>query len=324
MQLFLNSFGTYLHKDGEMFSIKINDEKKKISPKRVTSVIISNAATISTDAVQLAMEYNIDIVFLDSQGNPYGRVWFPRIGSTTLIRRRQLEIVSQPIATDYVKKWIIAKMENQISFINTLLSKRPDKKEHYDNKTVTMVEYRNKILALQGNIEDISGSLRGYEGNSSRVYYRILSAILPEKYKFNGRSSRPAEDIFNALLNYSYGVLYSKVERALVIAGLDPYIGIFHTDNYNKKSLVFDFIEPYRYLGDETAFYLCSRHKVNDNHYKCIKQGIELNEKGKKLLLPELLDRFDKIIRHRNSNMKQIDTILADAHRFANILIGRE
>ena len=33
------------------------------------------------------------------------------------------------------------------------------------------------------------------------------------------------------------------VEKAYIIAGLDQYIGFLHTDNYNKKSLVFDVIE---------------------------------------------------------------------------------
>src|SRR5262249_5380163 len=37
-------------------------------------------------------------------------------------------------------------------------------------------------------------------------------------YRFDGRSRQPAKDGFNAVLNYSYGVLYSLVERACVCA----------------------------------------------------------------------------------------------------------
>ncbi len=32
------------------------------------------------------------------------------------------------------------------------------------------------------------------------------------------------------------------VEKACIIAGLDPYVGFIHTDHYNKLSLVFDFL----------------------------------------------------------------------------------
>ena len=38
------------------------------------------------------MDHNIDIIFLDEFGDPFGRVWHSNLGSTTLIRRRQLEI----------------------------------------------------------------------------------------------------------------------------------------------------------------------------------------------------------------------------------------
>ena len=47
-------------------------------------------------------------------------------------------------------------------------------------------------------------------------------------------------------LNYGYGVLYGEVERACVLAGLDPYGGFLHVDRPGKLSLAFDLIEPFR------------------------------------------------------------------------------
>jgi CRISPR-associated protein Cas1 len=47
-------------------------------------------------------------------------------------------------------------------------------------------------------------------------------------------------------LNYGYGVLYAQVERALVLAGLDPYAGFTHADRPGKPSLTLDVIEPFR------------------------------------------------------------------------------
>jgi hypothetical protein len=60
---------------------------------------------------------------------------------------------------------------------------------------------------------------------------------------FESRSRQPAADAFNAMLNYSCGILYSLVEKACILAGLEPFVGFLHTDNYNKKSLVYDLIE---------------------------------------------------------------------------------
>ena len=323
MELYLNTFGTYLHKKGEMFEVRIEDISKRISPKRISSIIISNAAQITTDAIELALEHNIDILFLNKYGEPYGRIWFPKLGSTTFIRRRLLEIHEHDEGLVYIKHWINRKISNQIDFLKLLLSKRPIQKELFSEKISKIEFYRQRLMILEGSLSDNSNRIMGIEGNISRIYFGILSDLLPRVYRFNGRSSRPAKDAFNAFLNYGFGILYGKVERALIIAGLDPYIGLLHSDNYNKKSLVFDFIEPYRILIEKPVFYLFSRRKVTEKHYDEIKNGVTLNENGKKFFVPHLMEFFDTIIRYGNKNMKTINQIQADAHAFANYLIGK-
>ena len=55
-----------------------------------------------------------------------------------------------------------------------------------------------------------------------------------------------AKDLFNAILNYGYGVLYAQIEQAIILAGLDPYAGFLHADRPGKPSLVLDLIEEFR------------------------------------------------------------------------------
>jgi CRISPR-associated protein Cas1 len=307
-----------------MFEVKIGDEKKSISAARVSSIVISNAAQITTDAIQLALEYNIDILFLDQYGDPYGRIWFPRMGSSTFIRRRLLEIYANDAGLNYVKTWVGKKLENQAEFLEELLEKRPGVKDSLSGEIAKIGLLHNQLQEVSGSLNANMGRIMGLEGNSARIYFSLISLLLPDKYRYRGRSSRPAKDVFNACLNYGYGILYGKVERALVIAGLDPYIGLLHTDNYNKKSLVYDFIEPYRILVEKPVFYLFSRRKINEAHYDEINQGVTLNDEGKKILVPQLMEYFDKIERYGNKNMKIISRIQADAHKFANQLIGKK
>jgi len=323
MHLYLTTYGSYIQKHGEMFQVKIGEEKRKISPQKISSIIIANAATISTDAIQLAMDHNIDIVFIDQYGDPYGRIWFPKLGSTTLIRRKLLEIYVQDEGLEFVKHLTIGKINNQIAFLKTLLSKRVSRQDAFDNKLESMTRSLNKVSELEGKLSDNANTLMGYEGSCSKMYFSVLASLIPETYRFDGRSSRPAKDPFNACLNYGYGILYGKVEKALIISGLDPYIGLLHSDNYNKKSLVFDFIEPFRVFVEKPVFYLFSRHKVDEEHFTTVKNGVSLNDQGKKLLIPALTEYFEEVIKYRNSNIKRIDSILADSHAFANFLIGK-
>ncbi|MCF7859689.1 MAG: CRISPR-associated endonuclease Cas1 [Candidatus Cloacimonetes bacterium] len=323
MELYLNTYGTYLHKSGSMFEVKIGDEKKCISAQRVSSIVISNAAQITTDAIQLALEYNIDIIFLDQFGDPYGRIWFPKLGSTTFIRRRLLEIYEHDEGLEYVKNWVAQKIINQQEFLNELISKRENVSDELKTEVTRMGGFHAQLENISGSLSENMGRIMGLEGNCARIYFNIISLLLPDKYRFKGRSSRPAKDAFNACLNYGYGILYGKTERAIIIAGLDPYIGLLHTDNYNKKSLVFDFIEPYRILIEKPVFYLFSRRKVNSEHFDEIKGGVTLNDEGKKILVPQILEYFDKVERYGRKNMKMIARIQADAHKFANNLIGK-
>jgi len=178
---------------------------------------------------------------------------------------------------------------------------------------------------LEGNkIEQVDSIFRGWEGTAGRFYFQTLSLLLTEKYRFTGRSFRPAKDPYNAFLNYAYGVLYSRVEKVLMIAGLDPYVGFMHRDDYNMKSMVFDFIEPYRIYSDEVVFKLFSAKKVNDSHTSLITNGISLNADGKNLLMQALMKFLDEDkIRYKGRNQTRINIMQQDAHQFANKLIGK-
>jgi hypothetical protein len=91
LQLILNTFGASLRKKDGMFLIKSGDRKMTVSPRKVQTIWLATGVHLSTDAIRLALEHHIDIALLDKHGEPYGRFWHARLGSTTLLRRRLLE-----------------------------------------------------------------------------------------------------------------------------------------------------------------------------------------------------------------------------------------
>lgn len=322
MQLIINTYGSYLHVVQNSFEIKSEEDKKRISAKKIDSILITTGAAISTDAVKLALENNIEIQFLDEFGSSLGKVWHPKLGSTTYIRRRQLEIASTEEGTEIIKQLMFAKTDNMIQHLYDLgLKRNKEKQDYLENKIEEMDLLKEKIKKLSGEIDDIRYSLMGYEGNISRKYFSCLSYLLPDRYQFEGRSFRPAKDEFNCLLNYGYGVLYGKIEKALIIAGLDPYVGILHTDGYNKKSFVFDFIEPYRHYIDRIVMKLFSRKKVRKSYFDKISGGLTLNDEGKKVLLTALNEYFQDKIRYKGRQIVIENTIQYDAHKLANSMI---
>ncbi|MBN1924461.1 MAG: CRISPR-associated endonuclease Cas1 [Prolixibacteraceae bacterium] len=328
MQLIINTYGTYIHVKDDMFEVKIPvsdgpSKKQLIASHKISSILLSKGSAISSDAIILSMKNNIDIVVLENDGFPVGRFWHSKLGSTTKIRKKQLEASLGMQGVFITLQWVGEKIGNQAAFIKRLKKHREQQAETIDNCINQLDKLKTKLEELKATtVDEIADTIRGLEGTAGRIYFNILSELLSKKYQFNGRSFRPAADQFNAFLNYAYGILYSRVERALVIAGIDPYVGFLHRDDYNKKSMVFDFIEPYRVWADEVVFKLFSAKKVNDSHTDKIKNGYSLNSEGKALLVEHFFKFFDEEkIRHNGKNHSRGNVLLANAHGLAQKLI---
>lgn len=329
MQLFINTPGAYLHVKDEMFEIRFTkegkEEKHQIAAHKVSSIVLPKAAALSTDSIHLAMKFNIDIVLVENDGHPVGRFWHSKLGSTTRIRKNQLETSLSPEAIRWTKQWVLRKIENQAEFIKDLMKHRPKQNDFLHAQAEKIRALAVSTGQLQGEkITDVADTLRGLEGTAGRIYFETISAVIAEPYTFQGRSSRPAKDPFNAFLNYAYGILYSRVERVLVLAGIDPYLGFLHRDDYNQLSMVYDFIEPYRIHAETTVFRLFSAKKINATHTDAIANGYSLNAEGKKLIVEHFVDYMDnQTIRYNGRNLSRMHGMQLDAHQFANTLIGK-
>jgi CRISPR-associated protein Cas1 len=161
-----------------------------------------------------------------------------------------------------------------------------------------MEKYRLKIKELSGEqVTDIASQLRGWEGIVSRLYFEEMNYFLPERYRFEQRSQHPALDVVNAMLNYGYGVLYGKIEGSLIRAGIDPYAGIFHRDEYNRPVLVYDVIERYRIWVDYVVFMLAIQNIIGEEYYStkpdasCWLEGL-----GRRVLVQSLNDYLGEVI----------------------------
>lgn len=330
MQLHINTYGTYVHVKDEMFEIRVPEsdgskiyKKHHFAAKKVKSILMAKSAALSTDAVFLALKFNVDILFVEYDGKPAGRIWHSKLGSTTKIRKRQLETSMNPDGVKWVKSWVIQKLENQMDFLKDLKKHRENKRVFLDEKIESIGNLAASLSSMESDtIQSIADSIRGLEGSAGRHYFETLSQLLSAEYRFNGRSSRPALDPFNAFLNYAYGMLYGKVEKSLIIAGIDPYLGFMHRDDYNQLSMVYDFIEPYRIHAERTVFKLFSAKKVNRQHTDKITNGYSLNEEGKKLLVEHFNHYFEEEShRHRGRNQTRANALQMDAHTFANAMI---
>ena len=65
MELVLNTFGTSLNRDNEAFVVSNKKGRQRVPVDGVTSIQIGRGVQVTSDAVLLAIEHEIDVLFMD-------------------------------------------------------------------------------------------------------------------------------------------------------------------------------------------------------------------------------------------------------------------
>ena len=321
MELVLNTYGISLSRDNEGFVISSEDGRQRIPAEGIKSIQIGKGALISSDAVMLAVEREIEVLFMDRSGKPVGRIWSPRFGSISTIRKGQLNFTYSKQAVAWIKDVICKKIENQQAMILTIRTEDDRAKRIAERSIARLDDYRKKISKLEGEIvHDIAGTLSGWEVQASKIYFETLNEFIPEKYRFSARSQNPATDVANAMLNYGYGILYGKIEGALIKAGIDPYAGILHRDDYNRPVLAYDVIELYRVWIDYVVFSILAQDIVTDEYYSIRQDGAcWLEPLGRRVLIQSVNDYLDDIVTVKGLSRSRETQISLYAQNLAQI-----
>lgn len=295
MEIVINTYGTSINRDNEGFIISTPDGRRRVPLEGVTSLRVSNGVQLTSDAIMLAIEKEIEVVFMTRHGDVLGRVWSPKYGSISTIRKGQLAFTRSIDALKWIKDVLVKKIDNQEALL-LMMDKNTFQEERHAKTVMKKLDAcKHRVENVEAEtLADAAPTLRGVEGIASRLYFKALNEFIPEKYRFEERSQHPARDVANALLNYGYGILYSKVENSLIRAGIDPYIGVLHRDNYNRPVLVYDMIEMYRVWVDYIVYSLLAQDVVNDDYYSMREDGsCWLEGLGRRVLIQSLNDYMD-------------------------------
>ena len=316
MHLILNNYGSSLQAQGQNFIVLHPGGKQSVHATKVHSISLQRGARISSDAALLAIEHEVEILFVDRSGKPAGRLWSVKYGSISTIRKQQLAFTASADAVAWVVDLITAKLNNQLAFLLSLQSTETEAGVQRALRRIT--DYRNKVQQAKGNtVADVAASLRGWEGAASKAYFEAIAAMLPEGMRFEKRTQHPAYDVFNMLLNYGYGMLYGKVEGALIRAGIDPYLGIMHRDEHNRPVLAYDVIERYRVWIDYVVVSLAMQQVIDADCYSVENAAFWLEPMGKRILIQSVNDYLDEVILQHGVQRSRAEHILRDARQLA-------
>ena len=325
MRVVIDEYGTYVHKKRNRF-VTLNNADKEIkwefSADKVTQILIYRGAAITADAIDLAVKNGIDIVYLDRLGKPFARTYSCKFENAASVHRCQVRAYDSKKGVELMSGIIKAKIKNQSFLLKSLARNREDRELDEVAKHIFSLSER---LPEGGDIDTSRNMLFGIEGEASREYFRALGAVIPKEAYFGKRTKQPPEDLFNALLSYGYGILYTEVEKACILAGLDPYMGFLHTDRSGKPSMVLDLMEEFRQpVVDRAAISLISKNEVKPEELKKAEGGLYLNRSSRHKMIEAVSSRLAKIITYRNYRHSFSSLIFWQAREVAKFICAQE
>lgn len=241
--LVINGYGASLRKKSNRFIIEHEGKTHEYAASLIRQILITGAASISSGALQLAAEQEVDVVISTQKGEPSCRLIPCHGGGIATIRRAQISAAGRDEGYHLASSAIRAKMIHQGRLLATMGRRRDDPFLISEGERILSLTSR---ISPKGNLTDHAEELRGWEGEASHLYFSALGRVISPPIYPGHRSHQSPADPCNAALNYGYGILYNEIEKACILAGLDPYAGFLHADRYGHKSLVYDLIEPYR------------------------------------------------------------------------------
>lgn len=323
--LIADTFGTFIGKHHQRLRITRQQETLTEAPlMHLRSVqVVSNGISVSADALEACCEQGIPIFFMDAIGRCYASVYAAGLGATVLTRRQQLMAYNDDRGLMIAKAVTAAKLHNQAVTLKYMAKNRKETApEIYHELRSTAEAIRNaqyEIEMLEGNhIESIRDVMMGIEGSAGQRYWSAVRLIVPQTYEWTTRQHRGAKDPVNSLLNYGYGILYTRAEQALVLAGLDPYAGFLHADRPGKPSLTLDFIEEFRQaVVDRVVFGLVARGFRVEQH-----DDGKLTIETRRTLTEHLLSHLDSSMRYNDKRFPLRSIVQSQARRMAAFLRG--
>lgn len=245
--------------EGEKISFKndnllIADAEGKIKHQstcyRLFILFICGDYCLTTGLLDRSKKFGFSIVFM----TPNLRVtaMLPsKAEGNVLLRKKQYEYASAEIAARVISN----KIHNQCAVL-----KKKRKKSEEEKEVIKKLEQFEKDVVMPG----LNGQeIMGIEGISAKLYFKSLFS----DYGWKGRQPRTKSDMTNTLMDIGYTILFNIVNALLEMYGFDVYVGMLHTQFFQRKSLVCDLEEPFRPIVDAAILKALNLGQVNERDF---------------------------------------------------------
>ena len=259
-----------LSADQMVFRFDSADHKMvRIPVENVSSFDLYGGTTVTSGALNLAVNNNVCLHIFGYYGNYLGSFW-PKEAYFS----GDLTIKQSLLYADYGRRVGLAKgLLNGIrKNMDALLKKFGDSSEEL-------------IFNLTDNTIE---SLMLSEARMRKTYYSKLDTLLPEKFRIIAREKRPPSNYGNSLISFGNSLLYSEFVTQARKTSVNITIPFYHSPESGRFALALDLSEVFKPgLVDRLILSLVRQGMIraDDEHFHKMGNGILLNEKGRKVFV---------------------------------------
>ena len=286
--LYVAKQGAVIHKIAGKFEIRHGGTCLDSIPITHIDLIMTFGAIHTTRAVNVhCISQHVPLIMMSVTGHLVGVIsHFPNIAHQLVLN----QFTQQQNDLNYAKCFVSAKVANQ----NKILKR----KLRYLEKT-KQVQLSKVIRQIQQQIKHIHSStshqqLLGLEGLCAKLHFSVLSALLPDEFRFKGRNRRPPKDPFNALLSLGYSILFNQILAFCQARGLYVNQGYVHQSK-QIPALALDMMEPFRFIVDSVASNLLISRAISIEDFSYAQNACLIGAKAKNLFIHSLEKQFQTL-----------------------------
>jgi CRISP-associated protein Cas1 len=294
--------------DDELGKFILEDEAENDSPIRVT-----DKRTIpieDVDALWAFRELDLNarvLSFLSQHKKPihffnyygfYAGSYYPReyLQAGFLLVKQVSHYKSK------LKRLRIAKEFIESAMFNILRNLR-----YYGNRGVDLSAETEGVQAEVLRLCEVKtiSELMGCEGRARAAYYKAFEKIIKRDVEFKKRVRRPPDNMVNALISFTNGLVYSACLTQIYRSQLNPTISFLHEPGFRRFSLALDLAEIFKpILADKLIFRMFNNGQLSEKDFAQDLNCCYLKESGRKKVLQEWDAKLNTTIEHRRLKRK--------------------
>ncbi len=288
-------------------------------------LLVSNTTgNLSLSAIKFLVQHGVPVLFLDWNGKSTGTLLPPGPINGTL-QIAQLRTYTDPVKRRAIAEAFLAeKYAKSIQLLRHL-------KRYYPALDPSPIQRESRSKVPEGG-KDFRWTLMMKEGRVAECYLhelvKIVNQLAPEfGFRSRGQSSpnynMSAADPFNVLLNVAYGILECWVRLTVNQAGFNESVGFLHEAQSGALPLVYDFMEPFRWLADFSVIQILERKRLSKADFVVTPElRLRMRSKSVRVVVDQMAVNFGRKTPSSGSQRKYEVLLADDARKLARFILG--